>query len=571
MSGHLNLPRVGKWISLTRTTKTEGCWADVYVQRNATSTQATSDCTPSNVTFDVGTVIYSLGAEEAPILPEGPYFLDINAKKLLKAYRLYDDTQQAFLQPLAGVRIGIKDLFDLKGMKTSGGNRAYFATVQAANETAPAVQKLIDAGAIVIGKNKLSEFAWAGAFHMDHIDYLLPFNPRGDGYNSPADSSGGGGASVASYDWLDLALGSDTGGSVRGPAAYNGVHGNRPSQGAVDLQGAIPFSQSMDTAGLLARDPRVWADAIEVLYSGTIQNHTDFPSTVFVNAEDLPGTDEEYQAKVEDIYWKFGLDLASAIGANVTNFTNLDVTWNKTRPAEFNDTQLFNIYNPVYRSLVVYEQATTFGLPFLADYKSTHNGALPYVAPQTLNGWESSVQTVNETRHRTLLSQKAAIARWAADHLFKADPASCADSLLITYYGPGFDAKPAISDADRNPSVAAVYAQVSQLTTDLHACRNNTTTSDDSDSASAADIWRLASIADLPMSIVTLGDFVSDGNYTYSNVTRQKQRLPFSVGLTTRKGCDFVLSRVVRALAERGVVRTVAAGASVEFGGEVGL
>lgn len=73
------------------------------------------------------------------------------------------------------------------------------------------------------------------------------------------------------------------------------------------------------------------------------------------------------------------------------------------------------------------------------------------------------------------------------------------------------------------------------------------------------------------MSIVTLGDFVSDGNYTYSNVTRQKQRLPFSVGLTTRKGCDFVLSRVVRALAERGVVRTVAAGASVEFGGEVGL
>lgn len=98
MSGHLNLPRVGKWISLTRTIKTEGCWADVYVQRNATSTQATGDCTPSNVTFDVGTVIYSLGAEEAPILPEGPYFLDINAKKLLKAYRLYDDTQQAFLQ-----------------------------------------------------------------------------------------------------------------------------------------------------------------------------------------------------------------------------------------------------------------------------------------------------------------------------------------------------------------------------------------------------------------------------------------------------------------------------------------
>lgn len=79
---------------------------------------------------------------------------------------------------LAGVRLAVKDLYDLKGVKTSGGNRALFEMKSPANETAAAVQKPIYAGAVVIGKNKLSEFAFAGQYHLDHIDYLLPFNPR---------------------------------------------------------------------------------------------------------------------------------------------------------------------------------------------------------------------------------------------------------------------------------------------------------------------------------------------------------------------------------------------------------
>lgn len=159
-------------------------------------------------------------------------------------------------KPLAGVRIAVKDLYDLKGMKTSGGNRALFALSKPKDTTAVAVQKLIDAGAVVVGKNKLSELAY-GEPYTDRIAYLLPFNPRGDGYNSPGDGSGGSGAAVASYPWLDASMGSDTGGPIRGPATQNGVHGNRPSPGAVNLTGALVLSNSMDTSGVLARDPKV--------------------------------------------------------------------------------------------------------------------------------------------------------------------------------------------------------------------------------------------------------------------------------------------------------------------------
>ena len=180
-------------------------------------------------------------------------------------------------KPLAGLRIAVKDLFDLRGMKTSGGNRALYEMGEPKSTTAVAVQKLMDAGAVIVGKNKLSEFAYAGGYHTDHIDYLLPFNPRGDGYNSPGDSSGGSGASVASYEWLDASLGSDTGGSIRGPASQNGVFGSRPSHGAVNMTGSLVLSNSMDTGGVLARDPKLWSRINKVLYSGFAKEYTNSP------------------------------------------------------------------------------------------------------------------------------------------------------------------------------------------------------------------------------------------------------------------------------------------------------
>ncbi|KAH7042744.1 hypothetical protein B0J12DRAFT_787851 [Macrophomina phaseolina] len=221
---------------------------------------------------------------------------------------------------------------------------------------------------------------------------------------------------------------------------------------------------------------------------------------------------------------------------------------------------------PDYRkNLSTYEQATKFGLAFVSAYKATHNGALPYVAPQILSRWELATQNVDEETYQNLLGRKAAISRRASENLFKADPESCTDSLLITYYGPPRDSRLVLSSSDLNPSVSSLFAQVSALTAALQTCRGNNTYSSSSP-PTPANIFRLVSLADMPMLILTLGEFASDGNYTYSNIPRQRQRLPYSVGLTARKGCDFVLSRIVRVLVEKGLVRTVAAGASVDGG-----
>ena len=103
----------------------------------------------------------------------------------------------------------MKDMFDIAGLRTSVGNRNFFNLYPPCTETASAIQRLIDAGAEVLGKSKLSSFAGREE-PTECVDYQAPFNPRGDGYQSPAGSSSGSAAAVSSYDWLDFAIGSDS-------------------------------------------------------------------------------------------------------------------------------------------------------------------------------------------------------------------------------------------------------------------------------------------------------------------------------------------------------------------------
>ena len=171
----------------------------------------------------------------------------------------YTKTDQ---KPLAGVRVGIKDIFDLAGVRTSNGNRAYYAFYPPRNESALVVQRLIDAGAIIVGKMKTSQFANGEVATSDWVDYHSAFNPRGDGYQDASSSSTGPGAGIATFPWLDLTLGSDTGGSIRGPSQTQGVFGNRPSHGLVELTNVMPLAPELDTAGFL------YALARQFFYSG---------------------------------------------------------------------------------------------------------------------------------------------------------------------------------------------------------------------------------------------------------------------------------------------------------------
>lgn len=121
--------------------------------------------------------------------------------------RLY--TPPSASKPLNGLRVIIKDIFHLKGVHTTAGSRSYTRLYEPQSETCEVVRRMINQGVVVVGKTKLGAYAGSEVPPEKTIDYFAPWNPRGDGYQGPSGSSSGAGSSIASYSWLDLALGTD--------------------------------------------------------------------------------------------------------------------------------------------------------------------------------------------------------------------------------------------------------------------------------------------------------------------------------------------------------------------------
>lgn len=113
-------------------------------------------------------------------------------------------------KPYAGTRIGIKDIIDLKGLKTGCSSRAYTSFYTKREHNAAIVQHLIDLGFVIVGKTKTTQFADSEWPTADWVDYHGPFNPRADGYLTTSGSSAGSAAATAAYDWLDFAIGTDS-------------------------------------------------------------------------------------------------------------------------------------------------------------------------------------------------------------------------------------------------------------------------------------------------------------------------------------------------------------------------
>lgn len=151
------------------------------------------------------------------------------------------------LGPLHGIPIALKDNVGLKGLRTTAGSKVLGDWIPDVDATIAA--KLKGAGAIIIGKTNMHEFAWGGTSDNPHYGAVRnPWNTE----RFPAGSSGGSGAAVAARLCYG-AIGTDTGGSVRLPSAINGVVGIRPSIGRVSNYGVIPLAYSMDTVGPMTR------------------------------------------------------------------------------------------------------------------------------------------------------------------------------------------------------------------------------------------------------------------------------------------------------------------------------
>jgi aspartyl-tRNA(Asn)/glutamyl-tRNA(Gln) amidotransferase subunit A len=178
-------------------------------------------------------------------------FLHVDAAAARAAADAHDALRRAgtVLSPLAGIPVSVKDLFDIEGQVTRAGSRV-LADAPPAKSDALAVARLRRAGAVIVGRTNMSEFAFSGLGLNPH--YGTPHSPyRGDvqGDQRIAGGSSSGAAASVADGMAAVALGTDTGGSIRIPSALCGLTGFKPTASRIPMQGGLPLSSSLDSFG----------------------------------------------------------------------------------------------------------------------------------------------------------------------------------------------------------------------------------------------------------------------------------------------------------------------------------
>ncbi|CAB3746495.1 amidase [Paraburkholderia solisilvae] len=176
-------------------------------------------------------------------------------------------SQHAARAPLAGQRLAVKDVFDVEGLRTGGGNPTWAAQQPLAKSTALVVERLLEQGAQWVGKTVTDELTYSLA--GVNVHYGMPRNPANP-RRIPGGSSSGSAVAVAAGH-ADIGLGTDCGGSVRLPASYCGIWGIRPTHGRIAANGCFTLAHSFDTIGWLTRDGALLTDVFNVLAHSTTQ------------------------------------------------------------------------------------------------------------------------------------------------------------------------------------------------------------------------------------------------------------------------------------------------------------
>lgn len=223
------------------------------------------------------------------------------------------------LGPLDGKIVSIKDLFDVAGEPTLAGSIIRRNAVPAAKD-ALAVQRLRAAGAVIIGKTHMTEFAFTAVGLNPH--YPVPGNATNESL-IPGGSSSGAGVSAAEGT-CDIAIGSDTGGSIRIPAALNGIIGFKPTASRIPLQGAFPLSPVLDSLGPLARTVADCATADAVMAGEQPKSPVARPIAGLRIGIPRGRLFEDLSPEIADAF-SASLDRLAKAGAEIADFTFEDL------------------------------------------------------------------------------------------------------------------------------------------------------------------------------------------------------------------------------------------------------
>ncbi|KAF2751970.1 amidase signature enzyme [Sporormia fimetaria CBS 119925] len=364
-------------------------------------------------------------------LPDGPYLIDTSTGKVHGVARCYKDPLHAFTRggvvfdssstlynrkwrpvghedylapsrsyyrhepskPLNGLRFAVKDVIDVAGLKTGNGSRAWLENHPPAEKTAPFVQQLVSFGAIFVGKLRCTQFC-DGQDPSERFEEISPFNPRGDGYQSPSSSSSGSAVAAAGYDWVDFTIGTDTGGSIRHPAGVNGVYGMRPTLRSVSLDGVLS-SSTIDTVGVLARSAAILERAhlimtdhywltrqpaappvirYKLLYPMISRNadQSSYPRW-FTRPEE-----SSMSPHVDAVFERVVVELEEHLRCRRQAFY-IDELWAQTHP-EIMDPDLAKATGRLYQKLV-YRHMAQMVQPFIERHRRLNDGRQPYLEP----------------------------------------------------------------------------------------------------------------------------------------------------------------------------------------------
>ncbi|KAK4569337.1 hypothetical protein LTR86_003099 [Recurvomyces mirabilis] len=475
---------------------------------------------------------------EDDLIPPGPYWR--NGGRLYQLYRIRDDFSRSFVvpsiqipgiesrweavgalsgscqilgvpvpsrlyssvsdsQPLAGIRIAVKDCFHMAGLRTSLCNKAYHELYAAREDTALCLKRLVDAGARLVGKTHLSSLAWREE-PTECIDFPAPLNPRGDGYQSPAGSSSGSGSAIASYSWLDFTIGTDTTGSGRRPALWNGSFALRPSTGSISTLGVVPTSTMFDVPAFFGRDVSKFA-SLMCAWSEDASQYQDWPSDQWAVVEPidyLSLIDNHEQAQQIK---KFADDLAAFLSVEVHRLALADL-WHESGPvSESLDHYLASIqehsfYYDIYHN---FDQ-------FRHDYVQKH-GHPPYVSPPTQ--WLFGIgRLVSAEQNAEAVKRLALFKDWFSREVDRAGERNTLVILPIESLGPRYRDVPMHA-----PTTTPIGLSMLMLSPALGA----------------------------PELVVPIGHAAY-----LSSVTGQREHLPVAVAIMASRGMDLSLIELVQ-------------------------
>jgi aspartyl-tRNA(Asn)/glutamyl-tRNA(Gln) amidotransferase subunit A len=279
--------------------------------------------------FSAREVAEAFNAAVAAAKPLNAFIVDTPEHALAAADAADQERSEGSVRPLSGVPLGIKDLFCTEGVQTTAASHMLEGFVPTYESTV--TERLFLAGAGMLGKLNLDQFAMGSSNETSYFGNVISPWRRNDGGNAPlapGGSSGGSSAAVAARI-APGATGTDTGGSIRQPAAFTGISGIKPTYGRCSRWGTIAFASSLDQAGAMARTTRDCAIMLEAMAGFDPKDATSLDLPVPAWEENLSsglrgktvGIPHEYRVdnmppEIEAL-WQRGIELVKDAGANV--------------------------------------------------------------------------------------------------------------------------------------------------------------------------------------------------------------------------------------------------------------